>query len=69
LLGNYGTTEYGWVRLVAGYLHDVTQHREQQKYQARKYGNSVCMSVETPTPQRNDKWDWCDTKYKTHKFI
>ena len=25
------------------------------------------MSVKTLTPWRNDKWEQCDTKHKTHK--
>ena len=33
------------------------------------YGNSVRMSVKTLTPLRNDKWEQCDTKHKTHKII
>ena len=49
--------------------NDVTQNRERQKYLARKYGNNVRMSVETPTPRKNDKWERCDTKQKMHKFI
>ena len=49
--------------------NDVTQNREQQKYPARRYGNRVCMSMETPTPRRNDKWEQYDTKHKKHKVI
>ena len=37
--------------------NNVTQNRKQPKDLAIKYGNSVCMSVETPAPQRNDKWE------------
>jgi hypothetical protein len=43
--------------------NDVTQNTERQKYLARKYGSSVRMNVETPTPQRNDKWEQRDTKH------
>ena len=45
--------------------NNVTQNREQQKYLARKFDNSVRMCVETPTPWRNDKWERCDTRHKT----
>ncbi len=34
-------------------------------YIVRKY---VCVG-KTPTPWRNDKWERCDTKHKTHTFI
>ena len=46
--------------------NNVTQNREQQKY---LYSKIVCMYVKISTPRRNDKWEQCDTKHKTHKFI